>query len=336
LHYPIYSPDGIHWKLGASPVTFPKADIGNAFIDYDDPDPTHRIKIFGHQDSGYGPDVEHCISNPNNPVIGGLNKPGDPNKGGPEDTIHLTAVMHYKGYYIMLYDADFWMDYYGYKGKADIRQHDARVPDPKTGIFTGDTRLAVNRDGVSKFTRVNPYQAVIARGGRGDWDGGFIVAAPGPVVHDDKIYLFYTGVEEIGGIVMPQWEEPDDPFAIRTGVATLRLDGFTNLQTLDGLSKGTMTTKPIAVKQPDKAHLVINASKLMPYRDWIEVEVLDANTNLPLAGYDRNYSAKLFQEGIRIPVGWDQHKTLDGVQASAIKLRFYLYGRAKLYSFHFE
>jgi hypothetical protein len=334
-HYPVYSADGIHWTLGSQPIAkYPTGDIGNAFIDYADPDPAKRIKIYGHETAGYGPDIEHCIPSPFNPVISGPNRP-DPAKEGLEDTIHLAAAMHYKGYYIMLYDYDFWMDYYGYKGKADIRGRDSRVPKPKTGIFTGDTRLAVNRDGVSKFQRVNPHQPIIARGKRGMWDSGFIVM-PGPVVHDDKIYLFYSASDEVAGITQPQWNEPDSPFIVATGLATLRLDGFTNLQTHDGLSAGTVTTMPITVTDPQKARLVVNAANLMSYRDWIQVEILDAATNQPIQGFSKDESGHLFREGIRIPVEWSGHKTLDGIRQGQIKLRFYLYGQAKLYSFHFE
>jgi hypothetical protein len=336
LHYPLYSPDGLHWKLGANPVPhYPVSDIGNAIIDDADPDPNRRIKIYGHQDSGYGPDIEHCIPNPNGPLLPKSNPP-DPEKDGLEDLLHLSSVIHYKSYYVMVYNANFWMEYYGMKGKESIRHRDGRVPEPKTGIFTGDSRLAVSRDGVSNFQRVHPYQAVIARGNRGEWDGGFIVATPGAVVHDDKIYFFYTGVDEISGIVLPQWEEPDDPFATRSGLATLRLDGFTNLQTRDGLSRGIVTTKPIEVKMADKARLVVNASQLIPYRDWVEVEVLDAKTDLPIEGYAQKDGTPLFHEGVRLPVEWGKHKTLDGVKAGAIKLRFHLYGKAKLYSFHFD
>jgi len=334
-HFPVYSSDGIHWKVSSTAVaSYPPNDIGNIFIDYDDPNPDRRIKIYEHNEAAYGPDLEHCHPDSNNPVIGGANFAGA-KKDGLEDTVHLATAIHYRGYYIMLYDYDFWLPYYDYKGKADIRKRDSRVPQPKTGIFTGDARLAMNRDGIGKFTRVNPDQPLIARGKRSDWDGGFIVAAP-PVLHDDKFYIFYTGVEEVGGISNPQWGETDDPSAIRTGLATLRLDGFTNLQTKDGLSRGTATTKAIEVKQADSARLVLNAGNLMPYRDWVEVELLDANTNLPIPGYEAKDCTSIFQEGVRIPVQWGQHKTLGGVQASAIKVRFYLYGQVKLYSFHFE
>jgi hypothetical protein len=333
-YFPLYSADGMHWKLGATPVESPRGDIGNAFIDDADPDPSRRIKIYGHSTSAYGPDIEHCVPNPNNPVIGGANIAGAA-KDGIEDTIHLISVMHYRGYYIMLYDYNFWLDYHGYRGNVEVRRKDRRVPEPKTGSFTGDTRLAVSRDGAGKFQRVNPHQAVIARGERGQWDSGFTVTA-GPIVHGDRIYLFYSGVDEVAGITEPQWTELDAPYAIRTGLATLRLDGFTNLQARDGLSVGTATTIPITVTDPARAKLFVNASNLLEGRDWIRVEILDAATDQPIAGYGRSACDEIAEEGIRIPVRWGGTETLRGVTARAVKLRFALCGRAKLHSFHFE
>jgi hypothetical protein len=93
---------------------------------------------------------------------------------------------------------------------------------------------------------------------------------------------------------------------------------------------------PITVTDPQKARLVVNAANLMSYRDWIQVEILDAATNQPIQGFSKDESGHLFREGIRIPVEWSGHKTLDGIRQGQIKLRFYLYGQAKLYSFHFE
>ncbi|PYV11771.1 MAG: hypothetical protein DMG07_18485 [Acidobacteria bacterium] len=317
-YFPLYSPDGIHWTLGPTPVISPVGDIGNAFIDDHDPDLRRRIKVYGHTNSAYGPDIEHCIPNPNNPVIDGANIAGAA-KDGLEDTIHLISVLHYRGYYIMLYDYNFWLDYHGYKGNVEVRKRDRRVPEPKTGFFTGDTRLAVSRDGVGKFQRVNPHQPVIARGERGQWDSGFTVTA-GPIVRNDRIYIFYSGVDEVAGITEPQWTELDAPYAIRTGMASL----------------GTVTTVPLRVTEAGKARLLINASNLLESRDWIKVELLDAATNQPIEGYGRSESDEIVQEGIRIPVHWGKNETLGGVKASAIKIRFDLYGKARLHSFHFE
>jgi hypothetical protein len=333
-YFPLYSADGLHWTIGAAPLNSPRGDIGNAFLDDQDPDPRRRVKVYGHTTSAYGPDIEHCMPNPNDPLIGGANVAGAA-KDGLEDTIHLVSVFHYRGYYIMLYDYNFWLDHHGYRGNVEVRRRDRRVPEPKTGLFTGDTRLAVNRDGMGKFQRVNPHQAVIARGERGQWDGGFTVAA-GPIVRDDRIYIFYSGVEEVAGITEPQWTELDAPYAIRTGMATLRLDGFTDLQTRDGLSHGTATTVRVKVTDAAKARLVINASNLSESRDWIKVELLDAATNQPIPGYGRNECEEIVEEGIRLPIRWGTNETLGGVKAPAIKIRFHLYGKAKLHSFHFE
>ena len=68
----------------------------------------------------------------------------------------------------------------------------------------------------------------------------------------------------------------------------------------------------------------------------LEVELLDADTNAPLNGYAQQDSPGLFRDGVNIPVRWAGHHTLRGVQARAIKIRFHLFGQAKLYSFHFE
>jgi hypothetical protein len=118
-------------------------------------------------------------------------------------------------------------------------------------------------------------------------------------------------------------------------MATLRLDGWTNVQSRDRLTPATVTTVPIAVKNPKKAKLILNATNLIPYWDWIEVEVLDAGTGKPIDGYRKEDCTDVMREGIRIPVAWGEKDTLEGVAAKEIKLRFVLYGRAKLYSFTF-
>ena len=119
-------------------------------------------------------------------------------------------------------------------------------------------------------------------------------------------------------------------------MATLRLDGFTNVQSRDRLTPATVTTVPITVKNPKKAKLILNATNLIPYWDWIEVEVLDAGTGKPIDGYCKEDCTDAIREGIRIPVKWGEKDTLEGVAAKEIKLRFVLYGRAKLYSFTFD
>ena len=333
--FPIYSPDGIHWTVGPEPLGYPTVDPTNMIIDHNDPDPARRVKVYGnlgdrssgsgHTDMGYGPDIEHCVSSPHNPVI----HPKD----GLEHTIHLFSVIPYEGHYVMLYDYNLWMDYYDQQGDVTVRTRDLRVPEPKMGAFVGDIRLATNRDGVNTFTRINPHQPLVARGEKGEWDSGFLVL-PGAVVRDDKIYIFYTGVDESGG-GLPNIPTERVTTPVRTGLATIRRDGFTYLQSRDRLTPATMTTVPLQVTSPQQAQLVVNASHLTPYRDWIEVEVLDANTQQPVEGYSHLDCTDLMREGIRIPVRWSDRETLAGIDVPEIRLRFYLYGKARLYAFTF-
>ena len=335
-YFPVYSSDGILWDVGSAPVAYPTVDATNLIVDDADPDPGRRIKLYGqlhsadsslgHRDMGYGPDIEHCVPSPHNPVI--------ERAGGLEHTVHLFAASSYKGYYIMLYNYNLWLDYYGQKGNVERRRRDTRVPEPKTGAFVGDIRLAVNRDGVSKFARVNSHQPVVARGEKGEWDSGFLVGSA-PIVRGDMIYIFYSAADESAG-ACPNTLQEDVPSPIRMGLATLRLDGYANLQSRDGLAPAVVTTALISVTNPTEATLLLNASQLIPYRDWIEVEILDAGTNSPLEGYRREDCTDLIREGIRLPVHWGDQRTLAGVGVSNILLRFYLYGRAKLYSFTFS
>lgn len=331
--FPMYSPDGIHWTLGSKPVVYPTVDPTNLILDDDDPDPAKRVKLFGnysrgegHTEMGYGPDIEHCIPSPHNPVI----HPKD----GLEHTIHLFSVIRYEGYYVMLYDFNVWQDYYGFKGYAAARAKDRRVPEPKTGAFIGDIRLAVNRDGVSKFQRVNPHQPLVARGRKGQWDSGNL-HLPGAIVRDDTIYIFYTAADESGG-AFPNAMISQTAASPRMGLATLRRDGFTYMQNRDGLAPASVTTVPMRVANPQQIRLLLNASHLIPYWDWIEVEVLDAATGRPIAGYSREECADLMQEGVRIPVRWGENETLAKIEAPEIQLRFFLYGEARLYAYTLE
>ena len=335
VFFPMYSADGIHWEVGSAPVAYPTIDPTNVIVDDEDPDPGKRIKFYGnlhdpdrrigHRDMGYGPDFEQCAPSPHNPVL----EPVE----GMEHTIHLFTAIRYRGYYVMLYNYNLWLDYYGQRGDFDVRKEDPRVPEPKTGAFVGDIRLAVNRDGVGKFRRVNMHQPVVARGEKGEWDSASLVTSA-PIVHGDTIYIFYSAVDESGGASPNAWLE-NIPCPIRTGLATLRLDGFTCLQSRDRLTPATVTTVPISVKGPKETKLILNASDFVPYRDWIEVEVLDAGTGSPVAGYGREDCTDVVREGIRIPVAWRERQTLEGVTSEEVQLRFTLYGKVRLYSFTF-
>ncbi len=293
------------------------------FLDLLEVEDTHNVEVVVNP-------AEKCSANPVLPLgdVGEWDFRRASNWGGT--TIFDEDEKIFKMWYI---GQGVENDDFGQGGDFDVRKEDPRVPEPKTGAFVGDIRLAVNRDGVGKFRRVNMHQPVVARGEKGAWDSASLVTSA-PIVHGDTIYIFYSAVDESGGASPNAWLE-NIPCPIRTGLATLRLDGFTCLQSRDRLTPATVTTVPISVKGPKEAKLILNASDFVPYRDWIEVEVLDAGTGSPVAGYGREDCTDVVREGIRIPVAWGERDTLEGVTSEEIQLRFTLYGRVRLYSFTF-
>ena len=340
-YVPHYSQDGIHWQQTSNGVEWPNGDTGHILIDEREA-PERRFKAYGQHSVGAGSDIEHMKRADQLPI-----DPAD----GCEHEIHFIYVLPYHDYYIMLYDFNRYRPYYGHLGyykqgdlgitrqervkrRVALRRGDLPPEEPEDdyGIYTGDIRLAVCRNAMGKFQRIQPWTPVVPRGERNEWDSGFLVLGGGSmIVRDDQIFLYYTGINETSAAGFTG----SVPGRICTGLATLRLDGWTHLQARDALTPGTVTTKPITVKDAAHARLTVNVSHVLPWRDWIEVEVLDAETGKLLPGYSRKDAVGVMTEGLRVPVEWKDHKTLEAVSASQVRLRFHFNGRARLYSFTF-
>ena len=260
---------------------------------------------------GYGADIEHFTASPANPIL----HPND----GLEQENHFLMWWPYEGYYVVLYEYGWYMP-------------------NGTGVFgnyCGDIRLALSRDG-EHYQRVQPHQKVIARGGRGEWDDGFLVIADKPVIKDDTIYLYYAGNGEEWTSWPVQNRRPEVTRRSRTtrmGLATLRLDRFACLETADRETPGCATTGPLEV-DISETELTVNISDVQQGRSWVEVEVVDAESGEELPGLGREECADLCQDGVRVPVRWkDSSPRAAGV--SRVKLRFWIYGAARLYSCNF-
>jgi hypothetical protein len=151
-------------------------------------------------------------------------------------------------------------------------------------------------------------------------------------VKDDEIYIFYSGACE------PSANSPQsfDISPVKTGIAKLERGRLSYLASADQMTTAVVTTIPLAVSKNCNAQLKVNAGELLAYRDWIEAEVLDARTNEPIEGYTKRDCQDLYSDGFDIPVRWKGSKSLRELQDRApIKLRFFLYGKARLYSFSF-
>jgi hypothetical protein len=329
-----YSADGLEWHDG--PVMEEPQwngrtpDIGGLIRDEQDPEPNRRYKytwmsvhpankpgpdIVRTQSLGCGPDAEHFTGIADNPIL----HPND----GLEQELHFIMLSPYGGQYVVLYEYGWYMP----NGTG------------KFGSYTADVRLAASRDG-DHYGRVNPSQPVIRRGGHGEWDDGFLVISDKPIVKDDKIYLYYSG----NGAEWTSWpwqNKLDRDMDIRTGfirttrmgLATLRVDGFTCLETADRETPGSMETMSF---QLDTAAIVlwVNVGTVLPRRSWIDVEVLDAGTNEIVPGFDREACKQLHTDAVRAPVIWGETRALPANRQ--LKLRFHLMGTARLYSFGFE
>lgn len=330
-----YSPDGIRWAEGVR-IDIPewdgrKPDIVVLLRDEQDPDPQRRYKLVWQsgvqatkpgpervraKDLAFGPDVEHFTASKANPIL----SPND----GLEQENHFLMLAPYRGMYVMPYECAWYMP----NGTGNI------------GSYCGDIRLAVSRDG-EHYRRVQPHQKVISRGRRGEWDDGFLVISDKPVIRDDTICLYYAGNgEDWTGWPVPntppgyQWTTAGSNRLSRMGLATLRLDGFTCLETTDREIPGYITTAPIDIS--DRAvGLVVNVGDVQQNRSWVEVEVLDAEQDVVLPGFARGDCVDVCRDGICVPVGW-KTMVLRGVDRSRIRLRFWLYGAARLYAFGFD
>ena len=328
-----YSPDGIHWNEGPR-INIPEIILNDMVVlmrDDQDPDPQRRYKFVWQvkhppkkpgppqvraKSIAFGPDIEHFTESRDNPIL----SPDD----GLEDELHFLMLAPYAGMYVMPYEYGWYMP----NGTGIF------------GVFSGDIRLAVSRDG-EHFHRVQPHQKLISRGRQGEWDDGFIVISEKPVVRNDTIYMYYAGQSEhwtdwpLENLPADrQGRVPIGRHTSRMGLATLRLDGFTCLETTDRETPGHVTTKPIELSDRD-VQLLLNVGDIRQGRSWIEVELLDAERDEPLEGFSRAECNDVSRDAVRVPVTW-KNRTLQQAEVSRFRLRFWLHGAARLYSFGFE
>lgn len=329
-----YSGDGIHWTKGPR-IDLPEwnggaPDIVVLLKDDQDADPQRRYKMVWQsthpsnkpgperirtKSLACGPDVEHLVAGKANPIL----HPND----GLEQENHFLMLAPYHGYWVMPYEYGWYMP----------------NATGNYGSYCADIRLAVSRDG-EVFQRVNPTQKLIPRGRRGEWDDGFLVICERPVIKGDIVYLYYAG----NGEEWTSWPGGNTPkdyrFAStgcvrlsRMGLATLRLDGFTCLETADRETPGCLVTKPIEVSDRN-VQLLVNVSDTQQNRSWLQVEVLDACTDEPIPGFAIEDCVPVCRDGLNVPVAWRETALAD-LGASRVKLRFHLRGAARLYAFGF-
>jgi len=191
-----------------------------------------------------------------------------------------------------------------------------------------DIELIHSRDGRG-WHRMPGRELVIPCGPDGSWDR--LNNAPGggpPIRVGDNMYIYYSGRTYYHNPQPFPREDPrlsagPDIGTTNIGLATLRVDGFVSLNATP--VEGTVTTKPLLL---DGKSLHINAVS-----DWgaIRVEVLDAETREPIAGYELNDCQVMRADSIDQVVQWTTTDDLPS-ESKPCRFRFYL-KNAQLYSF---
>jgi len=330
---PAFSPDGIHWTEGERfqiPGSFkPTPDAVALIRDEQDPDPARRYKVVwqetrasnksGPEDvrvkcMAFSPDGLAFTPSADNPIL-------HPNDGLGQEN-HFLMLAPYEGQWVMPYECGWYCP----NGQGIF------------GQYLADIRLAVSTDG-EHYSRVNPTEKVISRGKHGQWDDAILVISDKPAIKDDTIHLFYAGAGEDWTCWAGNNRPPSYPYSPgstrlgRMGLATLRRDGWTCLETADGETPGWATTEAIDVTDRD-AELVLNVSKTQTLRSFVKVEVLDAASGEVIEGLDAGACRPVDRDEIRARVSWEG-KSLADASAGRIRLRFCLCGAARLHAYSF-
>ena len=330
---PAFSPDGIHWTEGERfqipSSAKPTPDVVAFIRDEQDPDPTRRYKLVWQETrasnkSGpadvrvkcmaFSPDGLAFTPSRDNPIL----HPND----GPEQENHFLMLAPYEGQWVMPYECGWYCP----NGQGVF------------GQYLADIRLAASTDG-EHFRRVSATEKVISRGAHGRWDDAILVISDKPAIKDDTIYLFYAGAGEdwtgwAGDNIPPGFPHSVGSTRVgRMGLATLRRDGWTCLETADREIPGWAVTEPIEVTDRN-VRLVLNVSEAQTLRSFVKVEVLDAASGEAIDGLDAGACCPVDRDGVRVEVSW-RDRSLADVPAGRIRLRFCLCGAARLHAYSF-
>jgi hypothetical protein len=205
-------------------------------------------------------------------------------------------------------------------------------------------QLAMTRDLVH-WVRLGDRQEFIGpsrtdRGKVGVFDRCQLLAAHEPLVMDDELWFYYSGLKwraEIYGL-NPDGT-PRDPATLTDEeradlddgwgaacLAVLRREGFISLDADD--AEGYVLTKHLRL---DGRRLFLNLAA--PEGD-ARVEVLDAKGR-PVPGYSGSQAVPVRGDGVRLPVRWKSAKDLTRLRGRTVQLKIQL-TNAQLYAFWTE
>jgi len=155
-----------------------------------------------------------------------------------------------------------------------------------------------------------------------EWDWGQLYAYQAPVVFNDRIWIYYTG---LGSRHWSNYHGDDRPPKSGIGLATLRLDGFVSVQPVPGSQAGILTTRPFVFLGN---RILVNADAS---KGSLRVEVLEADGD-PIDGFTVDDCRPFRGDDLRHVLRWNDRTDCRQIQGRPIRLRFHL-ERSKLFSF---
>lgn len=334
----VTSPDGIHWTVQDGPQILESElpididadgcgrsmhwiDVNQVMYDASERNPEYRYKFYGQSYSKKTPGSRshRNISIATAPRFGRVatyekNPILDIER---EEEIHFCTVYRTESYYIMFHEFAFY--------------------EPVDQRYTGDIRLSVSRDGFN-FQRLFPRQAIVKRGDVGQWDGCALIAPNEIIEKDDKLWIYYSGSTERwnnwpGRVPKGFPLSAGEVQSSEIGLAWMRPDGFTYMTCEDEILPGELTTVPMTVPRMEGIRMVVGTDNTLTRRNWLEAEIMDALTNEPVQGFTKSESIPCIQDGLRVPLRWNHKSGIDELAGRSIKIKFYLFGKVKLYSF---
>ncbi len=188
--------------------------------------------------------------------------------------------------------------------------------------------LAMSRDGLH-YER-NYREPFIRLGDFGDFDESTVYVFQAPIVHKDKVLVYYYGGNWRGADAL---HEKGDKGIFAIGLATVPRDGFVSVDA-GKLHPGRLVTRPFSF-QGDGLYVTMEAAK----HNWgsgipeLRVEILDSNQR-PVPGFTMEDSDPIRTTG-RHRMSWQGRKDVGGLEGTPVQLRFH-FKNAKLFSFQFQ
>ncbi|MCM8770029.1 MAG: hypothetical protein NC911_10275, partial [Candidatus Omnitrophica bacterium] len=174
---------------------------------------------------------------------------------------------------------------------------------------------AFSRDGLN-WLRVDRKRPILPRGGPGTWDSAHVTICTNLPYPEGKNLRFWYG-----GKNTEHWQAGNAAL----GTATLRRDGFACWQA--GSEEGCLTTVPLEMNWATWLFLNVEA-----VRGEVRVEILDAETMMPLKGTSRQECQPITGDEVRAPVIFGKERGTFIRYTGRVRIRFFL-KQARLFAF---